>query len=86
MPTSLTSEIPLASLLCYGCLLVYQDIQQSSKPGQEKIGGIEVVLPPYVAEAAKRRWEEERDEEKVLGSRVRSQEEMRSIVQEFLLD
>lgn len=44
------------------------------------------MLPPYVAEAAKRRWEEERDEEKVLGSRVRSQEEMRSIVQEFLLD
>lgn len=41
-----------------------------------------MLLPPDVAEAARRRWEGEQ----VIGSRVKSEEEMRSVVQEFLLE
>lgn len=50
--------IPLASLLCYGCLLIYQDVQQNSKKvkGDTNGGGKEQVeLPPFVGDAVRRR-------------------------------
>lgn len=51
-----STTIPLASLLCYGCLLVYQGIQQSSTSR----GSVAAVqLPSYVQESARERWEDQ---------------------------
>ena len=53
-----SSTIPLASLLCYGCLLIYQDVQQNSKKVKGVANGVgkeQVELPPFVGDAVRRR-------------------------------
>lgn len=78
--------IPLASLLCYGCLLVYQGLQQSTKPGQTPLE-TESVLPPYVREAATTAWSQrEEGMEEIVTVRVKGEEEVRNEIAEFLID
>lgn len=72
--TATSSSIPLASLLCYGCLLIYQGVQQSSKTkkitttsNEESNSEIE-FLPSYVGDVAKLRWDREISSRSTIGN------------------
>lgn len=77
-----SDQIPLSTLLCYGCLLILEGVQLQDawKLGAGNAGPL--LLPAYVGDAARERW----SSEKLLGVRVRSEEEMAAVVQDFLLD
>lgn len=82
MATSSSSTLPLASILCYGCLLVYQGVQQTTK--YTSTPNL-IHLPPYVAKAAFDRWDDE-EETVVRRGRIKDEKEILKEIGEYLLE
>ncbi|KAK4703805.1 cytoplasmic tRNA 2-thiolation protein 2, partial [Phenoliferia sp. Uapishka_3] len=78
--TTYDARIPLSSLLCYGCLLILDGLQQQDAARNGGVG--EILLPAYVGDAARDRWALEKPTE----VRARSEAETDAVVKEFLID